>query len=417
MLQNYLNANLLPITDEGDFKKLKKSANDIAKKLVKSKTKIVSYTLSAIDPDISADNADIAEVKEIITKNWSTFTANAKDTPLTYIRAVMLEAISSISDDVNYSLIIWFASRNIVQYHKLIGKEKEIILEFLAKMGNDINQKATREWALADINNDPLSKIEIELKDVTKYLINDDTLKKYLEDASGPHNAQSIKNFDSPNPHWPNAAHNWSYEFAPRATNGIKNIVDVSLKAIATVVNENKNTIQNSLNKILEQVQMEVLNRSKSLQLRSELLWWKEAGYSSSMGKSYDELDKNILEIVLAYDYSSFIPMVYPKSVDYFLKGTYKGLKGCTEEELTFEDFLKTLQEHLMELKSILPEGDALTGKLTLLNFINGLIWHKHQLTQFEELVGIPLNIKLSPNELTTWLFQDFQLVKILNTK
>src|SRR5690606_31879953 len=122
---------------------------DIAKKLVKSKAKIVSYTLSAIDPDISVENADIVEVKNVIVKNWSTFATNAKDTALTYIRAVILEALSGISDNINNSLLIWFASRNIVQYQKLIGKEKEIILEFISKLGNDINQKANREWALS----------------------------------------------------------------------------------------------------------------------------------------------------------------------------------------------------------------------------------------------------------------------------
>lgn len=415
MLQNYLNANLLALTDDGDFKKLKKSADDIAKKLVKSKTKIVSYTLSAIDTSISVDNTNIVESKDIIIKNWSTFATNSKDTPLTYIRAVMLEALSSISDDVNHSLLIWFASRNIVQYHKLIGKEKEIVLEFLTKLGKDINQKANKEWALS--GNDSLSKIEIELKDITKYLINEDNLKKYLEDASGPANSDGVSNFDSPNSVWPNSGQSWSHQFVPRATKGIKNAIDPSLKAIVMVVNENKNAIQSSLTKALEQVQKEVSNRSKSLQLRSELLWWKEAGYSSSTDKNYDELDKNILEIVLAYDYSSFIPVIYPKSVDYFLKETYKGLKGNTEEELTLEEFLKAVQDHKEELKSIFPEEKALADKSTLLNFINGLIWNKHQLAQFEELVGIPLNIKLSPTELTTWLFHDFQLVKILNTK
>lgn len=415
MLQNYLNANLLSLTDDGDFKKLKKSADDIAKKLAKSKAKIVSYTLSAIDPDISIDNADIVEVKEIIIKNWSTFATNAKDTPLTYIRAVILEALSGISEDVNHSLPIWFASRNIVQYHKLIGKEKEIILEFLTKLGNDINQKANGEWALS--NNDTFSKISFELKEISRYSLNDDILIKHLEDAVGPHNKSGASNFDSPNPHWSNSAANWSYEFPSRAAKGIKTVVDACLRAIVTITNENKITIQSTLTKALEQVQEGVSNRNKSLQLRSEILWWKEAGYSSSTDKSYDELDKNILGIVLAYDYSSFIPVIYPKSVDYFLKETYKGLKGSTEGELTLEDFLKTLLEHSEKLKPILPDGGALTGKSTLLNFINGLIWSKYQLTQFVELVGVPLNIKLSPNKLINWLFHDFQLVKILNTK
>lgn len=414
MLQNYLNANLLTITSDEDSKKLKKSATDIIKKLLKNKAKIVSYTLSAIDPDVSPENTDIVEVKEVIIKNWSTFTTNAKDTPLTYIRAVMLEALSNISEDLNHSLLIWFASRNIVQYHKLIGKEKEVILEFLTKLGNDINQKANKEWTLS--NNDTPSKIKIELKDVTKYLINDDTLEKYLEDASGPSNSDGIANFDSPNSVWPNSGQSWTFQFTAKATKGIKNAIDPSLKAIVSVVNENKNTIENSLTKALEQVQEEISNRTISLQLRSELLWWKEAGYSSSADKSYNELNKNILGIVLAYDYSSFIPVIYPKSVDYFLKETYKGLKE-REEELPIEDFLKTILEHTKELKPIFPEDETLTSKSTLLYFINGLIWNKNKLNQFEELVGIPLNIKLSSDELTTWLFHDIQLVKILNTK
>ncbi|WP_339813707.1 GTPase-associated system all-helical protein GASH, partial [Zunongwangia profunda] len=243
------------------------------------------------------------------------------------------------------------------------------------------------------------------------------TLKKYLEDASGPNNSEGTKNFESPNPHWSNQQQHWSYQFAPRAAKGIKYTIDPSLKAIASVVNENKNTIQIILNKALEQVQKEVSNRSKSLQLRSELLWWKETGYSPSTDKSYDELDKSILGIVLAYDYSSIIPLIYPKSVDYFLKVTYKELNGSIEKELTLEDFLKTIQKHSEKLRPILPEQDTLIGKSTLLNFINGLLWSKNKLTQLEELVGVPLNIKLSPNELVNWLFHDFQLIKILNTK
>jgi len=151
MLQNYLNANLLSLTDDGDFKKLKKSADDISKKLAKNKAKIVSYTLSAIDTNISVGNAEIIEVKDVIIKNWSTFTTNAKDSPLTFIRAVMLEALNIISENINHSLLIWFASRNIVQYHKLIGKEKEMILEFISKLGNDINQKANREKKISKV--------------------------------------------------------------------------------------------------------------------------------------------------------------------------------------------------------------------------------------------------------------------------
>lgn len=414
MLQSYLNANLLTITSDEDSKKLKKSAVEIAKKLAKSKSKIVSYTLSAIDPDVSAYNSDIVEVKQIIIKNWNTFAFNAKDTPLTYIRAVIFEALSSLCEDVNNSLLVWFSSRNIIKHLKLTGNEKEVVLGFLSKLGNQINRTANTEWALS--RNETLSKISFELKEISGYLINKDNLQKYLEDASGPHNSQSVNN-GSPNQHWPNVGHQWSYQFAPKAAQGIKGAIDPSLKAVVSVVNENKNTIQNSLNKAIEQVQKEFSDKNKSLQLRSELLWWKEAAYSSSIDKSYKELDKNSLDVVLAYDYSLFIPAIYPKSVDYFLKETYNTLKRSDDPELILEDTLKIFKESPEELKTILSEPDILEGKSTLLNFINGLIWNKYQLNQFEDLVGIPLNIKLSPNELTVWLFHDFQLEKILNTK
>jgi hypothetical protein len=413
MIQEYLNANLLSLTDDGDFKKLKKSAEEIAKKLAKTKTKIISYTLTASDPDISVENADIVEVKEIIIKNWSTFATNAKDTPLIYIRAVMLEALTIISEDAKDSLLIWYSSRNIVQYYKLIGKEKEIIFGFISKVGEDIIQKANKNWTLS--HDDILTKINFELKEISAYGINKENLQKYLEDASGPTNAAGIANFESPNPYWPNDPTNWSYQFPTRAAKGIKNVIDPSLKAIVTIINENKIIIQNSLNKISEQIQTNVANKSKLLQLRSELLWWKESGYSFSTDQSYLELDKSILGIVLAYDYSAFIPAIYPKSVDYFLKETYKGINGELEKELALEDFFKTVIENAEKLKSLFLEENILSGRSTLINFLNGLVWNRYQLSQFEEFLGIPLSTKLSQLELVNWFFHDFQLVKTLN--
>jgi len=415
MIQEYLNSNLLLVINDEDFKKLKKSADEIAKKLTKSKTKIVSYTLTAINPDISADDINIIEVKEIIIKNWSTFLSNTKDTPLTYIKAVILEALNGISEDINNSLLIWYASRNIVKYFKLIGEEKRIILDFIFRLGNHINKTANSQWSLSNTR-----KIEIataHLKDITSYLPSEEPLIKFLEDAVGPTNKAGKANYSSPNPYWPNDPTNWAYEFPSRAAKGIKNSIDVGLKAIVTVINENKNIIQQILNEQLEEIQKEISEGNKSLEIRSELLWWKEARYSASTDMRYDELDQSILEIILAYDYSSYIPLVYPKTVDYFLRGVYIELKVIKEPEMTIEEFLIGIQKHSEELKSILPDKELLTGKINLLNFCSGLIRSKHLLTEFEEVVGIKLSTKLSSSELVNWLFHDFQLEKKLNIK
>lgn len=414
MIQDYLNANLLSITDDGDFKKLKKSSDEIAKKLLKNKAKIISYTLAAIDPDISADNIDILEVKDNIIKNWSTFTANTKDTPFTFIRAVMLEALDNVSDDINIAVLIWFATRNIIKYYKLTGEEKRIIFEFLTKHGDRIDKEANNSWALYSGN---LSKTNIELKEVSKYLINDDTLQKYLEDASGPSNEQGLTNFASPNPHWPNAAQNWSYQFAPRAAKGIKTAIDPSLKAIVTVINENQKIIQSGINNSLEKLQKELSERSKSLQLRSELLWWKESCYSPSTDKSYKELTDGVIPIITANDYSSFIPVIYPKSVDYFLKEMFQGIKNETNEKIEMEKLIELIKSNSEELLNVLPEINAETGKVSLLTYIIGLIRGNYNSKQFESLLGFQADVKLSPIDFTVWLFHDFQLFKALNTK
>ena len=125
MLQEFLDANLLHITDEGYFEKIKKTAEEIAKKLNKSKAKVLSYTLTALDPEITADNPNVIEVKDLITKNWSTFSTNSKDTPITFIRAVMLEALETISKESATACLIWLTSRNIQPQLKLIGKRLE----------------------------------------------------------------------------------------------------------------------------------------------------------------------------------------------------------------------------------------------------------------------------------------------------
>ncbi len=161
MLQKYLNGNLLNVTDDDDHKKLSKASDDLTKKLVKNKAKIALFTLIAIDPDISPENPAVIEVRELIIKHWTTFSANAKDTALVFIRAVILESLKSLLETDGFAEIIWFASRNIIKYRKLTGKEKEVIFEFLSEIGKSLNKAAIDSWA---IDSEVSTAEQIELK-------------------------------------------------------------------------------------------------------------------------------------------------------------------------------------------------------------------------------------------------------------
>lgn len=415
MIQNYLDANLITITDDSDVKKLKKSADQIVKNLAKNKNKIVSYTLSAIDPSTPVNNTDIIEVKDIIIKNWPTFTGNAKDTPVTYIRAVILEALANLSEDRSYAILIWLASRNVLKYFKLIGNEKELIHSFIKKLGNEVNKLATEEWALG--GNNTLHESDLKLKEIVRYAINEDLLIKYLEDAVGPTNKAGKANYESPNPSWPDDGSEWSHAFPTRAAKGIKNTVDACLKAIVTVVNENKDLIESDLLSKVDRIQQQTVDSNKSLVLRSEILWWKEAAYSASTDKSYQEIHQELLSFILAFDYSSIIPVFFPKSVDYFLAGTYKSLYNKAAEEKKIEEFLERFAIHSEELKLIWSEHNLQSGKITMAEFIIGLVNKNYTMKDFEKSVGIAADTKISALEFTIWLFHDFQLFKAVNIK
>lgn len=413
MLQNYLNANLINVTDDEVHKKLNKASAELVKRLQKNKIKVAEFTLASIDIDVSAENPAIIEVKELIIKNWTTFTANAKDTPLVFIRAVILDALSALIGKENFSEVIWFASRNIIRYRKLFGEEKDVIFDFLKKIGESINKTGFENWK---INSSENSKSEqIELKSVTKYLISAESLTKYMEDAAGPEGKDGDANFPAPNPVYPNSGSQWSHEFAPRAAKGIKKIVDLSLETIQNNIADNNRIIQKVINEKFEQQASG--DKDVILALRSELLWWKEAGYSLAADDGYDNLDKRIVGIILAYDYSDFIPPVYPKSVDYFLKHTFRDINSQLSNETTLKDYFHDITENLEFLKTVFSEISPEETLSNLLNFTLKLINNQATTSDFSHFVGIPLETKLRAEELVLWLFHDFILFKILKQK
>jgi hypothetical protein len=415
MLQEFLNANLLPITDEVYFEKIKKTADEITKKLAKNKLKILSYTLTALDPEIPADNPDIIEVKEVITKNWSTFTTNSKDTPVTFIRAIMLEALQKISTETNIACLIWLTGRNIQQRFKLIGKEKELIEFFLLSLVNRIERTASESWSLP--SEAKLQKLSIEIKELTNVSLDKVTLQKLFVNASGPHDNQSQVPFENPNPYWPNTGANWSYEFPPRAATAISQIVNKALKEQAIAINTNQTQIQEAVNKLLSQTQSEILERNSLMQMRTQLLWWKESFYSNSFKQSYRLQTNGLLQIALANDYSSFVPEIYPTSVDYFLREAHRELVKDENNKIKVSEILKQIEFSRGVLKNIFTEPTAEIGRISFLNFIIGMVWGKYTSEQFKSLVGFNDTSEMTLSDFTIWMFNDFQSLKIARSK
>jgi hypothetical protein len=390
MIQEFLNLQFIKTTDDANFDKLKKACADVVKKVSRDKAKISAYTLVALDPEISAENSDIMEVKQLIIYHWSTFVANSKDTAVTFIRAVMLDALKTISNQTTSSAcLIWFSGRNVIKHYKL-GREKEILTKFLLDLGNKIENEVSESWSFSPDE-------EIDIPEITPAAIDKGEIEVVLKAAA----AQITVGGE--NPHWASGNDtNWPTFFATRAGKGLTDIINKTSKKQVTEILSN---------------QSEFVKQNSLLQMRTQLLWWKEAGYSLSFKGSYKELKEGMLQVILALDYSSFVPSMYPTSVDYFLKETHNSLSALAERKIKIVDVLKSIEESSNELKTVLAEFTGEESRVSFINFIRGLVHGKFKAKQFKGLVGIADSTELTFAELTIWLFHDFHSLKISTTK
>lgn len=372
MLQEYINNILLPIEDDASLTKLKKISSELARKLKKNKEKTLNFTLAALDPEICPENLHIKEVEKLITGKWNTFIVNSKDSPITFIRAVMLEALEIVSEDINFASLIWLAGRNIQKHFELFGKEKEIIQNFLLTIGKTIEQKASLNWSSFIAEDVDTLKVSIDGID-GEIIDEDDTTDLTLEQ------------------------------------------VNLALSNMTVQINESTTQIQDRINIVLRDIISKTKEKNTLLEMRSRLLWWKESSYSPSLESSYRDMEDSVLQVIIALDYSKFVPILYPTSAEYFLKETLLGFKK--DGTLKISEFLSEVKENQSTLKTYFNDFSDKTGRITLLNFITGIINNRYEISQFKNLVGFSENIEITFSELTLWVFHDLQVGKFLKNK
>jgi len=358
MIQEYLNEQFITISDDANFEKLKKTCTAVVKKMGKDKARILSFSLIAFDPEIPPNNKEIDEIKRLIIENWQTFPSNSGDTMLTVIRAIMLESLQILSNETSSACLVWFASRNAFKHYKL-GREKDMLTAFLKEVANRIEGEVSESW---DFNPD----YEIEIPKVSAVTIDEADLATGITSAT------------------------------------IKDAVGKAFKKQITELKEN---------------QKQFANQVALMQMRTQLLWWKEAGYSPLQKATYKNMKEGQLQVLLANDYSDFIPEMYPVSVDYFLIETLKSLSSSADKKTKISDFLKMVEQCNSELKNIISEFTSDDGRISFANFIQGVVHGKYQAKQFKSLVGVADSTELTLAEITLWIFHDLHSIKLSTSK
>lgn len=416
ILQEYLNLQFIPLDDDSALDKLKKASADIAKKLQKDKSKIISYTLVALDPQITVDDSSLTEVKEIVIKHWTVFATKASDLLVTYLRAVMLEALQSISDNAQFAGIIWLSGSRALPYYNL-DREASTLKEWLECIGNTYEREAENQWSISSELNFG-NPVQVALNAImTSSQVSADTLYADLKAASfhtsyGGENQFHTQNYDR-----------WPEFFSKRAGEGLAKEVNrallsqsLSLKKGLEGYNTQLNEYLSGLGKYFKDISKQMILSTQSIQRRSQLLWVKEALFSVGRKTSYRDIPKSDLPFVLAKDMQSLITVIYPISVDFFTKEILRNVTTDADAELSFSNLLEA--DNIKSVQSILGTQNTIdSSRKPLISYIQRLVSNQTTIDQMESETGIKPDSEISLADFTIYLLHDLQSIRLATLK
>lgn len=414
ILQKFVDHELIKVGDE-DFEKLKVASSSLSKSVFRKKDQVIKYTLVAFDPDIDPNEPALRKTEELVKKQSPTILSHSKDKPRTILRAVILEALYTRAlNDIDYARIIWLTSSSTFIYYNL-GNEKQILKEILQEIGERVEQDSLKEWGLiGGIDLQELEELQIKLKGSANL---ESQMASFKESFK---NAIQFKNWGGENPASPhNGNQNWGNYFSDHGSNAISNFVkqaiqfnNKNLDQVATRINEYFQRLQPYFEKIGEQA----IRGVKSVNNRSQLLWWKESLYSQSTKQSYREIQPELLPVVMAFDIHSIINQSYPVSVDYFLKETIGQLIDKNMSKVSLAAFLNVLNEDNYRdfIKNRFPKPIDKSGRSSLLNYIISMVNDEADGSkELKSKFGIDSKKQVYKTELAVWLFHDFQALRI----
>lgn len=417
-LQVTLKSGLFDIGDSDErLKWLQLSVTALVKFLKKNYSLLSKYSLVALDPNISDKEPILNDVEEIVTKYWTALRGKYPDMPRNIHRGVILNALMQLgSEDPVAARIIYLTSSNFYPYTKL-GKEKEIVHTLLTELGEIAENHAVEEWSL--IEEEPKLKLgSLKINDLKfgSIELDKENLKpKMLEAIQNTPSGHTAQNHGGNSP--------WGEHFAENSSQGISEAFNKAFRNLnnslsASSLEEPINKFFTSFKKSLDENLKSSFASIVAVERRSKLLWWKETLYSPSLKKSYREVSRPNLPIVMGSDLNEQVAKITPISVDYLLRDTLLILVERKGEKMKFKDFFNSLPKDSTksEITRVLPEFNESDGRICLTDFIVLFLHGKVTLKKLSERTGIKEEDEISIEDLSVAIFHDL-LTKRLSSK
>lgn len=428
MLQRFLDAGMLDVgEDDSRLEQLHAAAHDVAASFATDRSRVIAHTLVALDPEVPPDEPMLTEIESAVKKHWKSFRNRFAGDPRQVLRAVELEALRAAGEsDADTAAVVWLIGGSYLPYARL-DREESICRELLVRMGEIFEEAAEEEWS-NDYHYKPpnLPNPKVDVSGFKAPLIDQDELTKHLLAAAGPSNAASTEIGDEANIYSPNSnPAYWSSTFAPRAARGISEVIDQSHVALFKKVSETVGKTNGGLKEYAAALSdafgesVESVMRSAATNKRREkLLWWKETLYSPALKQSYRSLEGVPAALAMAYDLHTLVPERHPQSVEYLLRETMRQI-ASTLPSVTLLEACERLRSGEMTRNLTRSSGrESGTSapvrtnlwRCSLLDYVESILdGGSLNAGDLERRLGIDAEIEVRSEELSVWLFRDFQ--------
>ena len=426
ILLRFLGKNLIDVGgDDTKLARLKQTADDLSNILKKTPAKATSFALVAFDPDVPGTDPVIAEAEGALRKRWETYVNTFAETPVTVIRAMLLDALTRTALENDAVAVAFVASaRNTLPFMK-VGEERGIWSDVVGQAERKIEERAETEWAtpasitLPQIKIDPPPPVEMRISTLAA---DKNRLSKGFQAAAGPeaHDPQQGTFPTEGNQHWPGENEYWAFEFGQRAASAVEDAITRAVKGASIEGGDPRGMIENLLATIsghLSATMQAVSSATVGLQRRTNLLWWKEALFSPSTRTSYRDMSSSVAATLMAFDMHRQVPTLSPASVAAFLREAVVALPSI---DSTRKTSIRTLVQETGDADDLaylrMEVGNSVAapaGRSPLL----ALIAHPDVLARiddrkFRDLVGIEPDTALTLPDWSVWMFREFQAVR-----
>ncbi len=410
VLLRFLGSGLVDVGgDDAKLGKLQATSTAIALILKKAPSKVPNYSLVAFDSNAPSADPVVVEVLNTLKELWPTYVNTFASTPITVLRAIILDAlVEAAREDERVAVAFSASARNILPFMET-GNELSIWADVVNEIEATVDIRAEQEWATpSTIQIEPLQVDGIPATKVSNSAVKVDraSLKQKFNTA-----AQGNGIYPQNNPA------GWAQNFGTLFGDALAEVLD----EISTAAKIAPVDLAGPLQKLTTSVSSYVAQSMQAfgaatfgLQRRTNLIWWKQALFSPSKHKSYRAFPATIASALMALDLYQQVPMFSPASVSAFLEEAVRALPRLPDAgPRMLKDFLREACESPV-LDVVRAEARRLFPSPLGRSPILALIGHPETFDAVKEdelrrIICVPLDAQISDPQWASWLFRDLQ--------